>query len=178
MNHILSFSDTAASLIDKAMEERELEVPKTFFDVMGSKGVREAVACLPKDADITVDTDGVLHVNGKIHGYFHARGCPFELTFWGATWVVDGSVIYYNWAGDDKWAGEFEGTLTTKKNMLGFPESISLNYTTGSRSTDFEDKGFSGEFNNFDFDEDEEEKIREALEDKVFSLYVWSHVKE
>ena len=70
--------------------------------------------------------------------------------------------------------------LTTTKNIKGFPpESIPLNYITGYSSTpDFEDKGFSDEFKTYDFDEDEKEKIREALEDKVFSLYEWSHVKE
>jgi len=171
---------SSASLIDRAIEEASLAgVAEKFFTVMNSKGVREAVASLPKDAEITVDSDGVLRVNGKINGYFLARGCPFELTLGVETWVVNGSVIYYDWPGDD-WAGEFEGTLTTKKNTKGFPpESIPLNYITGYSSTpDFEDKGFSDEFKTYDFDEDEKEKIREALEDKVFSLYEWSHVKE
>ena len=107
MNHILSFSDTAASLIDKAMEERELEVPKTFFDVMGSKGVREAVASLPKDAERTFDTDGILRVNGKSRVDLedsHARKCSFETDIGGKTWIVDGTLDY---SGNRDWCGEF-----------------------------------------------------------------------
>ena len=36
-----------------------------FFDIVKSKGVREAYASLPKDAEITLNTDGVLRVNGE-----------------------------------------------------------------------------------------------------------------
>jgi len=138
-------------------------VEENFFDIVKSKGVRETVASLPKDAEITLDGDGVLRVNGNIKEDFHARGCPFELTLNGKTWVVDGSMKYYD--GNRDWCGEFEGTLTHKK------EVISINYTSGSR--DFHDQYFETTL-----DEDEHEVVREALEDKVFSLYKWNHVKE
>ena len=48
---------SSASLIDKAFEEREKafeerkKVAKKFFGIVKSKGVREAVASLPKDAE-------------------------------------------------------------------------------------------------------------------------------
>ena len=71
------FGTSSSGLIDKAMYERE-KVGKTFFTVMNSKGVREAVASLPNDAEITVGTDGVLRVNNGISEDFHARGCTYE----------------------------------------------------------------------------------------------------
>ena len=148
---------------DEAPNEKEKLVEENFFDIVKSKGVRETVASLPKDAEITLDGDGVLRVNGNIKEDFHARGCPFELTLNGKTWVVDGSMKYYD--GNRDWCGEFEGTLTHKK------EVISINYTSGSR--DFHDQYFETTL-----DEDEHEVVREALEDKVFSLYKWNHVKE
>ena len=85
---------SSASLIDKAFEERPVGVAEKFFDtvIVNGKGVREAYASLPKDAEITLDTDGVLRVNGNIDEDFHARGCPFELTLGGKTWVVDGTM--------------------------------------------------------------------------------------
>jgi len=152
---------SSASLIDKALEERK-KVSKSFFDIVKSKGVREAYASLPKDAEITLDEDGVLRVNGGIKEDFHARGCPFELTLGGKTWVVDGSMKYYE--GSKTHCGEFEGTLTHKK------EVVSINYTSGSR--DFHDKYFETTL-----DEDEGEEVREALEDKVFSLYEWDYIE-
>ena len=89
---------SSASLIDKALEEMTLNcnVAEKFFDIVKSKGVRKAYASLPKDAEITLDEDGVLRVNGNIKEDFHARGCPFELTLGGKTWVVDGSMKYYD----------------------------------------------------------------------------------
>jgi len=148
---------------EKSLKGQEKLVEENFFDIVKSKGVRETVASLPKDAEITLDGDGVLRVNGNIKEDFHARGCPFELTLNGKTWVVDGSMKYYD--GNRDWCGEFEGTLTHKK------EVISINYTSGSR--DFHDQYFETTL-----DEDEHEVVREALEDKVFSLYKWNHVKE
>ena len=41
--------------------------------------MREVVASLPKDAEVTIDTDGVLRVNGKSNEYYHALGCPLKL---------------------------------------------------------------------------------------------------
>ena len=143
---------------DEAPNEKK-KAAKDFFDVVKSKGVREAVASLPKDADITVDTDGVLRVNGKINEYFHARGCPFELTLGGKTWVVDGTMDY---GGNRDWCGEFEGTLTHKK------EVHLISYTSGR---DYDDKCYSGT----DYlDEEEEEVVREAL-DGVFGNYDWNY---
>ena len=162
---------------DEAPNEKE-KAAKDFFDVVKSKGVRETVASLPKDADITVDTDGVLRVNGKINEYFHARGCPFELTIdcftnddtpqsetlTGKTWVVDGSMNYYH--GNRTWS-EFEGTLTHKK------EVVSINYTSGCRDnlSNTGDKYVS--IGSLVYT-DERNVLREALEDKVFSLYEWN----
>ena len=116
-----------------------------------------------------------MRVNGKCRANYHARGCPFELTIdcftnddtpqsetlTGKTWVVDGSMNYYH--GNRTWS-EFEGTLTHKK------EVVSINYTSGSR--DFHDKYFETTL-----DEDEGEEVREALEDKVFSLYEWDYIE-
>ena len=76
---------SSASLIDKALEGSPAGVAKKFFDIVDSKGVREAVASLPKDAEINVGTDVILRVNGNIDEDFHARGCPFELTLGGKT---------------------------------------------------------------------------------------------
>jgi hypothetical protein len=85
---------SSASLIDKAFEDRK-KVAGKFFDIVKSKGMREAVASLPKDAEVAIDYDGILRVNGecRIQNYY-ARGCPFELTLGGKTWVVDGILDY------------------------------------------------------------------------------------
>ena len=106
---------SSASLIDKAFEDRK-KVAGKFFDIVKSKGMREAVASLPKDANITVDTDGVLRVNGKINEYFHARGCPFETEIGGVKYIVDGTADYDGFS--NACAGlKFDGTITknTKK---------------------------------------------------------------
>jgi hypothetical protein len=78
---------SSASLIDKALEEGR-KVAEKFFDIVKSKGVREAYASLPKDAEITLDENGVLRVNDNIKEDFHARGCPFELTLNGKTGLL------------------------------------------------------------------------------------------
>ena len=120
---------SSASLIDKALEERA-NVAEKFFDSVKSKGVREAVASLPKDAEITLNTDGVLRVNGIIDEDFHARGCTFRLTLNGKTWVVDGTM---NYGGNRDWRGRFHGTLTHKK------EVHTISCTSGSGDlTDYE----------------------------------------
>ena len=159
---------SSASLIDKAFEEREKafeerkNVAKKFFDIVKSKGVRKAYASLPKDAEITLDTDGVLRVNGNIDEDFHARGCPFELTLGGKTWVVDGTLYY---GGNRDWCGEFEGTLTHKK------EVHSISYTSGSGDTTHYEEYYCGTGY---LDEEEEDEIREAL-DGVFGNYKWNY---
>lgn len=158
---------SSASLIDKALEEGK-KVAEKFFDIVKSKGVRKAYASLPKDAEITLDEDGVLRVNGNIKEDFHARGCPFELTLNGKTWVVDGSMKYYE--GSKTESGEFEGTLTHKE------DEVIVNYTSGSR--DFEDQYFTTFTILIDtttWNEDEDEVLKEALEDKVFSAYEWNY---
>jgi len=152
---------SSASLIDKALEERE-KVSKSFFDVVESKGVREAVASLPKDAEITGGIDGPLCVNGKIVEDFHARGCPFELTLGGKTWVVDGTMDY---GGSRDWCGVFEGTLTHKK------EVVSISLTSGN--DDQHNCDYDGQWDYFE--EEEQEDIKEALNDKVFSAYEWNY---
>ena len=101
--------------VDKALEERE-KVSKSFFDVVESKGVREAVASLPKDAEITGGIDGPLRVNGKTNDDFHARGCPFETEIGGVKYIVDGTADYDGFS--NACAGlKFDGTITknTKK---------------------------------------------------------------
>ena len=55
---------SSASLIDKAFEDRK-KVAGKFFDIVKSKGMREAVASLPKDAEVAIDYDGILRVNGE-----------------------------------------------------------------------------------------------------------------
>ena len=174
---------TVEERIHELLEEFEegKKVAEKFFVIVKSKGVREAYASLPKDAVITLDEDGVLRVNGNIKEDFHARGCPFELTIdcftnddtpqsetlTGKTWVVDGSMNYYH--GNRTWS-EFEGTLTHKK------EVVSINYTSGSR--DFEDQYFTTFTILIDtttWNEDEDEVLKEALEDKVFSAYEWNY---
>ena len=153
---------SSASLIDKALEERE-KVSKSFFDVE-SKGVREAVASLPKDAEITLTTDGVLLVNGVGRANYHARGCPFELTLGGKTWVVDGTMDY---GGTRDWCGVFEGTLTHKK------EVVSISLTSGNdeqRNCDYH-----GQWDYFE--EEEEQEIKDALNDEVFSAYEWNYIE-
>ena len=171
---------TVEERIHELLEEFEegKKVAEKFFDIVKSKGVREAYASLPKDAVITLDEDGVLRVNGNIKEDFHARGCPFELTIdcftnddtpqsetlTGKTWVVDGSMNYYH--GNRTWS-EFEGTLTHKK------EVVSINYTSGCRDnlSNTGDKYVS--IGSLVYT-DERNVLREALEDKVFSLYEWN----
>ena len=102
-----------------------------------------------------------MRVNGecRIQNY-HARGCPFELTLGGKTWVVDGIL---NYGDSSDWSGEFIGTLTHKK------EVVSISYTSGSRDfceQDYDDDDY--------FDEDEQEDIKEALEYDVFANYKWN----
>ena len=122
---------SSADLVDKhfaekAMAKKASGVAEKFFDVVNSKGVREAVASLPKDANITVDTDGVLRVNGKINEYFHARGCPFETEIDGEEYIVDGTADYDGFGYDDAYAGlKFSGTLTHLKNKKKYNFSFS-----------------------------------------------------
>ena len=106
---------SSASLIDKAMEERE-KVSKSFFNIVESKGVRKAYASLPKDAEITLDTDGVLRVNGRCRENYHARGCPYETEIDSVKYIVDGVADYDGFS--NACAGlKFDGTITknTKK---------------------------------------------------------------
>ena len=161
---------SSASLIDKAFEEASpAGIAKKFFDIVKSKGVREAYASLSKNDAITVDPDGVLRVNGNIDEDFHARGCPFELTLGGETWVVDGTMDY---GGNRDWCGEFEGKLTHKSIHSRYPQRdfYLINCTYGSR--DFHDQYFETTL-----DEDEEEVVIEALKSKVFSLYKWNYIE-
>ena len=152
---------TVEERIHELLEELEegKKVAEKFFDIVKSKGVRKAYASLPKDAEITLDTDGVLRVNDYFGEVFHARGCPFELTLNGKTWVVDGTMDY---GGSRDWCGEFEGTVTHKK------EVHEISYTSGR---DCDDKCYSGTGY---LDEEEEDEIREAL-DGVFGNYKWNY---
>ena len=75
---------------------------------------------------------------------------------------------YYD--GNRDWCGEFEGTLTHKK------DEVIVNYTSGSRH--FDDKylqTYTILIDTTTWNEDEDEVLKEALEDKVFSAYEWNY---
>lgn len=124
------FGTSSSGLIDKAMYERE-KVGKTFFTVMNSKGVREAVASLPNDAEITVGTDGVLRVNNGISEDFHARGCTYETELGGVKYIVDGTADYDGFS--NACAGlKFDGTImVVKKPYYVYSFSFEYNHNSG-----------------------------------------------
>ena len=129
---------------------------------MKSKGVREAVASLPKDAEITLDTDGVLRVNGIIDEYFHARGCPFTTEIDNEKYIVDGTADYDGFGYDDAYAGlKFSGTLTHLKNKKEYNFSFSYEINQeGCEVVDWEG----------DFEESDIEGIAmEVIEDYRFA---------
>ncbi|CAL6272383.1 unnamed protein product [Bathycoccus prasinos] len=132
---------SSASLIDKALEERPVGVVEQFFDIVNSKGVREAYASLPKDAEITLNTDGVLLVNGEGRANYHASGCPFETEIDGVKYIVDGTADYDGFS--NVFAGlDFSGTLTHLKNKKKY--NFSFSYKVNQE--DYEDVDCEGDF--------------------------------
>ena len=124
---------SSSGLIDKAMYERE-KVGETFFTVMNSKGVREAVSSLPNDAEIIVCTDGVLHVNGGISKDFHARGCPYETGLGRVKYIVNGTADYYGFS--NACAGlKFDGTIMmVKKTYYVYSFSFEYNHIVATQA--------------------------------------------
>jgi len=141
---------------------KEKLVEENFFDIVKSKGVRKAYASLPKDANITVDTDGVLRVNGNIGEDFHARGCPFTTEIDGVEYIVDGTADYDGFGYDDAYAGlKFSGTLTHLKNKKKY--NFSFSYEINQECC--EDVDWEG-----DFEESDIEMIAmEVIEDYSFA---------
>ncbi|CAL6321552.1 unnamed protein product [Bathycoccus prasinos] len=143
---------------------KEKLVEENFFDIVKSKGVREAVASLPKDAEITGGIDGPLRVNGRTNDDFHARGCPFETEIDGVKYIVDGTADYDGFGYDDAYAGlKFSGTLTHLKNKKEYNFSFSYE----SNQEGYEDLPVDWEG---DFEESDIEGIAvEILEDYSFA---------
>ena len=114
--------------------------------------MREAVASLPKDAEITGGIDGPLRVNGKTNDDFHARGCPFETEIDGVEYIVDGTAEYDGFS--NACAGlKFDGTITSVEDKKVY--SFSFEYSHGSGDPDAEP-----DFDRLDsdlIDEDEDE---------------------
>jgi len=167
---------SSAELVDKALADdavvkNVLGVAEKFFDIAKSKGVRKAYASLPKDAEITLDTDGVLRVNGNIKEDFHARGCPFETEIDGVKYIVDGTANYDGFGDYKAYAGlKFSGTLTHLKNKKEYNFSFSYE----SKEEGYEDLPVDWEG---DFEEDEQQEIKDALNDEVFSSYEWNYIE-
>jgi len=140
---------SSASLIDKALEERPVGVAEKFFDIVNGKGVREAYASLPKDAEITLNTDGVLLVNGVGRAHYHARGYPFETEIDGVKYIVDGTAEYDEFVSDDAYAGlKFSGTLTYLKNKKEY--NFSFSYEINQEG--YEELDWEGDFEENDID--------------------------
>ena len=154
---------SSAELIDKAL------VPKKFFDIENTKGVREAVASLPKDAEIRFGGYGYnLCVNDKCREDFHARGCPWPTKINGVKYMVDGTTDY---SGCMTPKLKFSGTLTNMKNKKMY--DFSFFYKLGSHSHDgikAEDElnyDWKGDFE----DEDINEIVRTILSNYEFGSY-------
>ena len=131
-------SKLAAEIVEKALNENRDKVAEIFFDdvekgsaFLGATGattqnqrmwlnlvegdikdISKAYAALCADAQIGIDENGMLRVNGRSRENFHAKGCPFE---WN-NWIVDGTGEYDGFS--DPYAGLiFSGTLTNVKSM-------------------------------------------------------------
>lgn len=130
-------SKLAAEIVEKALNENRDKVAEIFFDdvekgsaFLGATGattqnqrmwlnlvegdikdISKAYAALCADAQIGIDENGMLRVNGRSRENFHAKGCPFE---WN-NWIVDGTGEYDGFS--DPYAGLiFSGTLTNVKS--------------------------------------------------------------
>jgi len=70
-----------------------------------------------------------------------------------------------DYVGDRICLGEFKGTLKHKK------EVVSISYTSGN--IEQENCDYDGQWGYFE--EEEQEDIKEALNDEVFSAYEWNY---
>jgi len=139
--------------------------PSYFNDFHEKMSFKEALAILPKDTRISLDTTGSLTINGHTRDEFVAHGCPYKpIDDNGNTWVIYGIV-----SADEPDRGR--GLPDSELTFEGTAEFENTVYTikfSGGQDYDEIFKKVKGEVT---LTEDTYEKIRVYLRDEVLPLY-------